>query len=328
MELIIKPTGICNFNCEFCSAANIKTFLSINKVPYEIEEIIKYMKPTSVIITGGEPLCVNPEYYENLLSITNCNISLTTNLKDFANNPNKWKDILNHKRIKIMTSFQYGNKRKWNKNNIYDEQSFLCVVEMCRKYLNITPAFISVIDNENEIYAMNHVYLAERLNTQCRLNNAYKTGRQSHYYPYYKIFKLWINIIKEGYEDYVINCIEREKGNCGINSNLMCQSSIRAIYLDENRKIIYSNCEEVLNLGLKNYYINDIKKDIDINNGSYLKTNIEINDLIHKKCLYCELNRICNGCKIQRHMIKNYSPEHCENMIKLKDDILKHGWKL
>ena len=105
MELIIKPTGRCNFNCKFCSA-NLLNIKHQTKVPNELIKIIQTIKPNSLIFTGGDPLLVGPEYYYEILSLGNFSISLTTNLKDYYIQPKKWIDLFKNERVGICTSFQ------------------------------------------------------------------------------------------------------------------------------------------------------------------------------------------------------------------------------
>lgn len=82
MELIIKPTSRCNFNCNFCSAGLLK-IKTITRVPSELKQVLFTIKPNNLIITGGDPLMMPPSYYEELLTLGDWNISFTTNLKDF-----------------------------------------------------------------------------------------------------------------------------------------------------------------------------------------------------------------------------------------------------
>ena len=70
MELIIKPTGLCNFNCEFCSAHGMDIqHPADGHVPHQIRDLIMKLKPNGLIITGGEPLMVDPQYYYELHDI-------------------------------------------------------------------------------------------------------------------------------------------------------------------------------------------------------------------------------------------------------------------
>lgn len=305
--------------CTFCAASNIKSPI-IKKPQKEIVELIDRLKPNSLIFTGGEPLMMPPEYYYFFLKkYPNINIDMTSNLKDFYLHPEKWEKLFREKNVSICTSFNFGNTRRWSENEIYSVDKFLEIMKLFKDRIGYTPPFIAVIDEDNEASVLDTVLLAKNLGTTCRINNALKMGRQDKYYPRYKVFEKWLDIIDSGLEEYEINCRDRSIGRCPINSNGLCSSSIRCIYMDENDKIHYSNCEDKINLGY-----NDLSVEID----DLSTVKIKYTDLISENCLSCELYNICNGCQSNREQIKKYAPEHCENMLKLKDRIIGAGWKL
>ena len=321
MELIIKPTSACNMCCDFCAASKIKT--DKETIPnQQIIDIIDSIDPECLIFTGGDPLCVEPDYYLNLIKkYPDKHIDMTTNLKDFYLNPDKWLKVLKHPNVSICTSFNYGNTRKWSKNEIYTEEKFKKVMYKFKSLIGYMPPFIAVIDENNIDTVFKTVNLAKELGTRCRINNAMKMGRQGDYFPRYKVFEKWLEIIEAGLEEYEITCSERKYGKCPINSNLLCQSTIRAIYVNDNNELIYNNCEDKLNLNYPNIKIDNDKVKPDI-------INVKHTDTINSNCQYCELFRICNGCSTNREQAKKYCPEYCEEMLKLKDRIIKTGWKL
>lgn len=321
MELIIKPTGKCNFNCKFCAASSLDISHTPKHVPDRIKETIDILKPDGIIITGGEPLCCEPEYYEELLTMCDCNIVFTTNLKDFWLHPYKWIPLFKNDRIRVGTSFNYGNGRRWDKDTVYDEKMFRDVMSLFRENMGYTPPFIAVITEENEDAYLKHVLLAKELDTYCRLNNALKMGRSGSYYPRYKIFKMWLDVINKGLEDYEQNCFERSFGICPINSSGMCQSCIRAIYVDGDQKVHYADCEDKLNRN------DNCEIEIDKVRPIPKLTPVDHDQVITKNCLYCELCNICNGCATNRENARE-DPNYCREMLKLKNDIISAGWKL
>jgi radical SAM protein with 4Fe4S-binding SPASM domain len=321
MELIIKPTSKCNLNCKFCAASELNIQYTPRYVPPQIKDIINVLKPDGIIITGGEPLCCNPEYYEELLTLCDCNIVFTTNLKDFWMKPDKWTPLFNNKRIRVGTSFNYGNTRLWDRRTVYDDVMFKGVINLFKDRVGYAPPFIAVMNEDNEDTYLKHVLLAKELGTYCRLNNALKMGRQGTHYPRYKVFKMWIDIIHMGLGDYEQNCFERSNGMCPINSNNMCESAIRTIYVDVDGDVHYSNCEDKLNL-------NDGREiPIDITRPIQEPNTIKYDEAISHKCLSCELYNICNGCTTNREAAKK-DPEYCLEMLKLKNDIIGLGWRL
>lgn len=84
MELIVKPTGRCNFACNFCisgkMASNIKHF---EHVPQQLKDIIQTIKPSSIIVNGGDPLLSGRDYFYELLDCFDGDIDIITNLKCF-----------------------------------------------------------------------------------------------------------------------------------------------------------------------------------------------------------------------------------------------------
>ena len=318
MELIIKPTGRCNFACTFCSANPLK-IAHPQSVPDPIKNIINILKPNGIVCTGGEPLLVPKEYYEELLTLGDFTLGFTSNLKAFYENPEYWTPLLTNPRVSIGTSFQYGTKRRWDANTVYTEEKFIEVQEVVKKYLGHTVPFIAIIDEENEQYALDHLRLAKRLDTQCKLNPMRSMGLSHNNYPYYKMIDIWKKAKEEGLWDYIDCEIQNYKGGCGWNTSLYCESTIRACYVDENGQFHFSNCEDYLSCG------GEIP--VDKESPKPKEENISVFDAINNNCLSCDLYRLCNGCKISREANKK-DPNFCEEMLKRKDYIMGQGWKL
>lgn len=311
MELIIKPTSKCNFACTFCSASkmNLQTLDHLND---DLKKILDTLKPTNIIITGGDPLCVSPDFYYELLSYGNWNISLTTNLKDFVLNPTKWIDLFRNPRIGICTSFQYGDGRRWSTDVVYDEQMFIDTETKFKELIGYTPNFISVISTENEQYALKHCKLAKLLQTRCKLNSVMPLGSSIEHYPMYKMFKIWFDAIEQGYQDYiqVDSCFKN--GACNLNTALLCTSTIRSVAFKDDGTILYSHCED--DLAKEEYIQQDIAAIIPA------KERIPFNQHITKSCVFCRLFYICHGCKHMRKL-NTTLPEHCSEMKKLEEKI-------
>lgn len=318
MELIIKPTGRCNFNCTFCSAGllNIK---HQTKVPEELKKVINTIKPDGLIFTGGDPLCVNPSYYEEILTLGEFNIAFTTNLKDFYFHPEKWENLFKNKRLGIGTSFQYGNDRLWDKNTPYTEEMFIKVMTMFKERIGYVPPFISLINNANEKQALDHLHLAKKLNTKCKLNMTLALGKSKNFYPLYKMIDIWLKAKELGLDKYQDTKIQFYNGGCNFNTNLSCKSTIRAFWLSNTNEITYSWCEDCGTSGLTLPL--DTKKVIPT------KEKLDINTLLSEKCLTCELCNLCNACTSLRNTNKQ-TKNHCEEMLKRKEIIMRTGWKL
>lgn len=322
MELIIKPTGRCNFNCKFCSAFGMDIQHPSNgRVPTKLKELIIEMKPTMLIITGGEPLMVEPSYYYELHDIAQCSMSATTNLKDFYMNPDKWVELFNEPWFNVSTSFNYGDSRMWDKFTVYDECMFLKVMDLYSTKINRDiPSFIAVIDDNNENTVMDHVYLAKRIGSRVKLNNALAVGKQGKTYQRYKMFHHYLNIIDAGLDKYETNCAERGISRCPRNINLMCENSIRCCSIDSNGDIHISTCDEQLALG------NEIPSD-QVIHRIIKPEKIPYSEYITEDCSCCELFRLCNGCTSNRMEAKK-DPNYCKEMKKLEKRIIDTGWLL
>lgn len=319
MELIIKPTGRCNFDCTFCSSA----YLDIAHptcVPEKIKDLIQKMKPDSIIVTGGEPLTIDPAYYLELQELGNCHVGFTTNLKDFYLHPDKWNEIFTNPNFGFITSFNYGDTRRWDPETPYTEEKFIEVTNLFNEVTGQPLPFIAVIDESNEHLLMDHIDLARRLNTMVKINCATKIGRQGINYPKYKIVQAYVKIIDMGLDQYEITCHDRELGRCAFNTNFMCNSAIRCCYVDTAGELHYGICDDELSA----------EKEIPMDTSFPLIPHPTIpnkSDHITKQCVYCDLFRFCNGCNSHRQHAKEF-PEYCTEMLKLKDDLIRQGWSI
>lgn len=317
MNLIIRVTGRCNFNCAFCSATSLNIAHPKNGVPEQIKEVIKSINPTSIMISGGEPLLVGPEYYYELLELTNCHISITTNLKEFYYDPDKWVELFRNPRIGITTSFNYGDTRRWDKDTVYTEEKFIEIFNLFKEKVgnNITLPFIAVIDESNEDTVLDTVRLAKRLNTFCRINNATQQGSCKTTYPRYKMFQKYIEIVDAGLGEYEVYCKNTRFSACPMNVQFLCKSSIRTCYVDKDNVLHYYDCCETEVEHLLDYK-DDINKEI-----KPVRPCVE--ELVSPKCVLCPLYSICNGCSSQKD---HYPAEHCSEMQKLKSRFIELGW--
>ena len=68
MELIIKPTELCNFKCTFCSSTHItEDKSSLLPLDYIFKFLKRYPETNSIIVNGGDPLMVDPDYYWKII---------------------------------------------------------------------------------------------------------------------------------------------------------------------------------------------------------------------------------------------------------------------
>ena len=317
MELIIKPTGLCNFACSFCSSATLPILEKpLKKVPDKLKDLIDYVKPDELIVTGGDPLMVDPEYYYHLHDIRPVHISITSNLKDFYIHPDKWIKLFKEDWFDITISFQYGEGRKWDINTIYTEEMFRDVHNKFTESIGKDLPFISVIDYNNEHTVLDLYKLAKSLNTKVKINNMLALGYSDLTYPRYKMFQHYINIIESGLGDYEAYCSKPYFHGCPFNKNFTCESMIRACYIDNKGELHYFHCDN-----MDGEY--EVQLDYKSDKIGLISTYPKLSEHVNSNCWQCELFELCNGCKSAR---MTYPKEHCEEMLKLKDKIIEYEW--
>lgn len=324
MELIIKATHVCNFACTFCSAAKLQ-LKKVHCVPNQIVKVIKTLNPDGLIITGGDPLCVDRRYYEDLLSLGEWPISITTNLKAYYLNRSYWKPILSNPRISVATSFQYGNERLWDADTVFDENMFLNVMHAFKNDFNYVPPFIAVITPDNIDRAIDHVYLAKRLGTKVKLNGVVPVGKSTKAVPLYKMIDIWDRVSKLKLQDYVMWDPQFTSGGCNWNTNHMCKSCIRSCWVDQHDQLHYGFCETLLE-GVCQHP--PVEIPVDNKRPQPIAIVPSIQEYHSHDCLGCELCDLCNGCYVNKEVMQ-WFPDFCEQMKARKQLILSHSeWKL
>jgi MoaA/NifB/PqqE/SkfB family radical SAM enzyme len=305
-QLIIKPTSACNFNCTFCSSKNLNIPIH-NKVPDKIKDYINNYKPTNIIITGGEPLMNPRSYFEDLIHIMDSlnnpyTISLTSNLVLWYKNPEKWDWLFTKNNISVDTSFQYGEGRK--DVSVYTEERFKQLFYAFKNRYNKILDFISVLSEENEQYAIKTVQLAKELNSWVKLNCQIPVGKALTYYPRYKLFNIYLQLIKLGLDKYEGNLINRRQYYCPFTKTYKYCLLNKVIYIDNKNELIEGNCEEV----------------ISSNHTIQIEKNI-----LFPKCLGCKMYNICNSCSINREYTRPIKEEHCKWMKDHYNDLLDNN---
>ena len=333
MELIIKPTSACNFKCKFCAASELN-IPTLHQVPAMMASLIYDLKPTTIIVTGGEPFMCPPSFYRELISVAkdiDATISITSNLWQWYKERDRWKKsgVLDNSRVEVGTSFNYGDTRGTSKE-VFTEERFEMVLEAFNEDYGYKPTFIGVIDQNNVKDFDKHLDLCAKHGISCKLNAANAIGNQKTPFSRPDLMREYLRIIKEGKEDLEQNCRDRVFGSCPFNTNFMCRQSIRAIYRGADSSIYWSYCEELLNLGIGKKLCDDYGVITEEYEKFIKATNPEPTQptaIISSKCYYCELYRLCNGCAInQLNAIRD--PKYCEKMLNLKDEIIDSGWKI
>lgn len=339
MELIIKPTEKCNFKCTFCSSTNITDNKdAVLSHDYIFKFLDRYPNTTTIIINGGDPLMVPPDYYWKIIDFLdkkemNTTLSFTTNLWAFYKNPKKWQSLFTHPRVGVTTSFQYGPGRLKGDLTLFSEKDFWNVSDKMLEYCGYRPDFISVITNENIQYAIDNVRLAKQMNVECKLNYAVSSGPQVKFKSITigqkgkplvlaDIYEIYVEIWKQNLTPWEYNTkqmvkrLKQYSTTCPQNRD--CDSSIRVLQPSGE----YYSCGS---FGDDREY--QINFDEEINQGKKvfpLRFQPELQSL-KQSCYICPMFNICNGCRktIKDMKQNNLVEKHCKKMKSIALDIIK-----
>jgi radical SAM protein with 4Fe4S-binding SPASM domain len=338
MDLIIKPTERCNFKCTFCSSTQITDDKSAELDHQHIFDFLKRFPETrTIIVNGGDPLMMQPEYYwkiiEHLEAIeSKATISFTTNLWPFYKNPGKWKELFNHPRMGITTSFQYGGGRLKGDLTEFSEEDFWAVSDAMLKHVGYRPDFISVITEENAHDAIKNVELAKQMGVECKLNYAFSSGppvkfkgivmgQEGRPYMLADIYEIYIDIWRRELTQWEYNTkqmvkrLQNKSTTCP--QNRQCDSGIRTLQPSGD----YYSCGS---FGDDRSYAIDFKKEMSGNQIFPLRFQSELQSL-KQSCYTCPMFEICNGCRKTIKDLKDYNlvETHCKKMKTLASDIIE-----
>lgn len=338
MELIIKPTEKCNFKCTFCSSTKITEDKSAELDLEHIYTFLKrYPETNTIIVNGGDPLMMEPEYYWSILNYLDENdlpatLSFTSNLWPFYKNPDKWVDLFRHPRVGITTSFQYGGGRLKGDLTEFSEEDFWNVSNMMLEKVGYRPDFISVITEENAHDAIKNVELAKKMGVECKLNYAFSSGppvkfknivmgQEGKPYVLADIYEIYVKIHQLGLTEWEFNTkqmVKRLRGNATIcPQNRNCDEGIRALQPSGD----YYSCGA---FGDDRQYPIDFKQEMSGKKILPIRFQPELQSL-KDECFTCPMFQICNGCRKTIKDIKEYNlvEYHCSKMKTLAPEILK-----
>jgi len=337
MDLVIKPTERCNFNCEFCSTP---PKAETNDLPVEkVKQFLdRYPDTRTIIVNGGEPLMMEPEYYEEIMNYIDekkmdTTLCIMSNLALYRQNKEKWTPLFTRPNVSIGTSFQYGNGRK-DKDGVYSDDSHQYISTDIWQLTGRMPMFISVISEENEDTAINNVKLAARMNTTCKLNPAMASGRQKKPYPLYKMYRIYLKLIELGLDKHETNSamlkdFKNGTSHCSLPyERQMCDKGIRCL----GPRGEYHSCPAIADdhyydkkADMKTYEIN-FNDDMDAKPQLPL-ASIELLSL-KTECFSCSLYKLCNNCskyvKDSKKIGSEFIEKHCKGMKEIQDKLEKY----
>lgn len=179
--------------------------------------------------------------------------------------------------------------------------------------------FISVISKHNEAKALDHLFLAKKLNTKCKINGMMPIGKSTEFYPMHKLLNILLTINESDYSQYLAMDNVLYNGGCNFNTSLLCKSTIRAVYVDDFGNLQCGSCEDQLADGIT-IPANEII-------CTPTKEKLSSSQTVCKECQLCELFYLCNGCRQYRKM-NRFTKNHCYEMKKLLPRIIQAKWKI
>jgi sulfatase maturation enzyme AslB (radical SAM superfamily) len=315
MDLIIKPTELCNFKCTFCSSTDIaEDSTSILELDVIYDFLDKNPDTNTIIVNGGDPLMMPPAYYWSILDYikdTKTTVSFTTNLWPFYVKPEKWLDIFKHPQVGVNTSFQYGTGRLKGDYTVFTEEDFWGVSDSMLKYVGYRPDFIAVVVEGEESLAIKNVELAKKMDVECKLNYAMASGDQDKPLLLASIYRIYLEIYDRGLGKWeyntkdIIKSINNEGTACP--KNRTCEEGIRCLQPEQPQYTCGAFADD------KEYPIGEsFREDLNL---------LSMTD----SCFTCPLFNLCNGCAktIKDHKRFNMQHTHCFEMKQIEKQLLE-----
>jgi len=317
MELIIKPLEACNFKCTFCSSTNIaEDANTILPLDYIFSFLERFPTTKTIIVNGGEPLLVKPEYYwsiiryfeeHNLPTI----LSFTSNLWVFYKNPRPWIPLFKHPQVGVGTSFNYGGTRLITEKQPLTEEIFLDVMHHFNEHIGYYPEFISVINNENFENAIDNVLLAKQIGVVCKLNYAMCSGAQTYPFMLAKIYQLYVQIYKHGLAEWEYNTKQFISNMVDGPDNTTCPLSRRC---DEGIRCIQPDGDYYSCGSFADDKLYSIDFDAEMSStkiATPLQDDVTLQSL-KNECFQCPMFNICNGCRKTIYDMKQQGDDFIE----------------
>lgn len=338
MDLIIKPTVACNFKCTFCSSTNLsENDNDVLDISYIARFLDRYPQTRTIIVNGGDPLMLRPEYYWDILKLLEKRnmretvLSFTSNLWAFYKKPEMWQDLFRHPQVGVATSFQYGDARLKGDLKPYTEEEFWKVSDLFLERVGYRPGFIAVITPENEDTVIKTVELAKKMGVVVKINYAMSSGPVKEFkgirignagkvYVLADIYERYLQIHEAGLSEWEHNTqqmvmrLKQEPTVCPLASD--CDAGIRALQPGGD----YYSCGSFGDDGL---YPIDFDEEMQGPQQRPLQ-RYELLSMKHS-CFTCPMFSICNGCKKTIHDLKSLDlvENHCEKMKRLAPRIIQ-----
>jgi len=338
LNLIVKPTSHCNFRCTFCSSTHLSDNRDDIVTITDIERFItRYPETRTIIVNGGDPLMMPPEYYWEMIAMldrlgSEASISFTSNLWPFYKKPELWTELFRHPRLGITTSFQYGDKRIKGDGTVFTEEDFRNVNALFTELIGHSLDFIAVIDEDNRHSVLDTVRLAKELGVEAKINYVMASGpkvnnrgivmgSEDNFFTQADMYEHYIQIYDAGLMEWEYNTkqmarrLKSANTTCPLARN--CDEGIRAMQPGGG----YFTCGA---FGDDGAYPIDFEKEMA---GEFFTPLQEADDIqtMKQSCYVCPMFSICNGCKKTIADTKKMGlvEHHCKKMKTLAPRIIE-----
>lgn len=338
MDLIVKPTVKCNFRCTFCSSTQLSEDPTDIVELKDIERfIVRYPETRTIIVNGGDPLMMPPEYYWEMIAILDrldsaASISFTTNLWPFYKKPELWEELFRHERLGITTSFQYGEKRIKGDGTVFTEEDFRNVSDLFLERVGYRPDFIAVVDKDNADRVLDMVKLAKEMGVEAKINHVVASGPEvnnrgivmgsaNNFFTQADIYKHYVEIHEAGLMQWEYNTKQMAVALQGAQTTCplarTCDSGIRTLQPGGG----YYSCGA---FGDDGEHPIDFEKEMAGEFFTPLQTLFEL-DTMKEACYSCPMFTICNGCRKTISDTKRMGlvEHHCKTMKSIAPTIIE-----
>lgn len=278
--LCVKNLYKCNIECWYCSTNG-------NEVMSNDDVISLYRKydPGEMLLIGGEPLFLTPEYYMKILD-SGCKFSIQSNLTLYNN---EWDKVFTHKNFTGLSVS--GDKFK-------DFDEFYKVYSKVSEVIYNPPVLILLTDDYERSYnkAFFWIEKSQKYSIPIKINIIKPVGRAKKHVD--KLLR-----ISEGYNIYShvldeiddldlispFNDIIHSLKNGGISICPFCTGNCL-----KNKSII------TIEPNMNEYHCPVLG---DLKEGYYNDISYSTNE-----CLYCEYFKLCQSC-LERRWTVNYEKD-------------------
>lgn len=309
MDLIVKPTVSCSFRCTFCSSTHLSEDPKDIVELEQIERFVQRFHTNTIIVNGGDPLMMPPEYYWQMIEMldrvgSDASISFTSNLWPFYKKPELWEELFKHPRMGVTTSFQFGDKRLKGDGSVFTLEDFWNVSNLFLERIGYRPEFIAVIDRDNEHTVLDTVRLAQEMGVEAKINHVVASGPEvvkkgitmgsvNNFFTQADIYGHYIEIYDAGLMEFEHNTKQMAKKLRGMHTTCPlareCDAGIRTLQPGGG----YFSCGAFADDGA---YPISFEQEMA---GAEVHPLRDQEDLQTMKdsCYVCPMFNICNGCR-------------------------------